>query len=182
MNRRYAAAMAKADRIAHGLPAGPPTVTSTLAIEQGGQVHRLNWFRDGLQRAIANPEYYLTVMFAWGHRLAVLLLPILGLSLALVYRRRREIFLYDHLLVAMNLLSFAFLANAAALLMPPALVWQALGLVALWTPINLFQTLRGAYGSSLIGAGLKTLLVWAISVVSFFVLMTAVMLVALAQL
>jgi HPt (histidine-containing phosphotransfer) domain-containing protein len=181
VNQRYTAATAKADRIAQGLPAGPPTVTSTLAIEQNGKVHRLCWFKDGLQRAIANPEYYLTVMFAWGHRLAVLLLPILGLSLALVYRRRREIFLYDHLLVAMNLLSFAFLANAAALLMPPSLVWWALLAVALWTPINLFQTLRGAYGSSLIGAVLKTLVVWAISVFSFFVLMTAVMLVALAQ-
>jgi len=180
VNDRYANAMAKADRIAQGLPAGPPTVTSTLQIEQNGKVHHLNWFRDGLQRAVANPEYYLTVMFAWGHRLAILLLPILGLALALVYRRRREIFLYDHLLVAMNLLSFAFLANAAALLMPPSLVWWALLAVALWTPVNLFQTLRGAYGSSLLGAGLKTVVVWAISVFSFFVLMLGVMLVALA--
>jgi hypothetical protein len=120
-------------------------------------------------------------MFAWGHRLAVLLLPILGLSLAAVYSRRREIFLYDHLLVAMNLLSFAFLANAAALLMPPALIWQALGLVAIWTPVNLYQTLRGAYGSSILGAVLKTAVVWWISVFSFFVLMVGVMLVALAQ-
>ena len=180
VNDRYANAMAKADRIAQGLPAGPPTVTSTLQIEQNGKVHRLSWFKNGLQRAVANPEYYLTVMFAWGHRLAILLLPILGLALALVYRRRREIFLYDHLLVAMNLLSFAFLANAAALLMPPSLVWWALLAVALWTPVNLFQTLRGAYGSSLLGAGLKTVVVWAISVFSFFVLMLGVMLVALA--
>ena len=181
VDARYAAGMAKADRIAQGLPEGPPTVTSSLAIEQGGKVHRASWLNGGIHRAVANPEYYLTVMFAWGHRLAVLLLPILGLSLALVYRRRREIFLYDHLLVAMNLLSFAFLANAAALLLPPSLVWPALGLVALWTPINLYQTLRGAYGSSRLGAVLKTVIVWWISVFSFFLLMTAVMLVALAE-
>jgi len=157
------------------------TVTSNLEFKEGGKVHHANWFKDGVQRAIANPEYYLTVMFAWGHRLSVLLLPIVGLSLALVYRRRREIFVYDHLLVAMNLLSFSFLTNAAALMLPPPLVWWALGAVALWTPINLFQTLRGAYGSGLVGAVLKTVIVWAISVISFFMLMTAVMLVALAE-
>jgi hypothetical protein len=178
VNAHYANAMAKADRIAQGLPAA--ATTADLRVAQGGKVRRLNWFRDGLHRAVANPEYYLTVMFAWGHRLAVLLLPILGLSLAWVYPRRREIFLYDHMLVAMNLLSFAFLTNAAALLLPPPLVWWALLAVALWTPVNLFQTLRGAYGSSVIGAVLKTAVVWLISVVSFSVLMTAVMLVALA--
>ena len=182
VNTRYAHAMAKADRIAQGLPVDTAlTVTSNLEFKEGGKVHHANWFKDGIQHAIANPEYYLTVMFAWGHRLAVLLLPIVGLSLALVYRRRREIFVYDHLLVAMNLLSFSFLTNAAALMLPPSLLWQALGLVAIWTPINLFQTLRGAYGSGVFGAVLKTVIVWAVSVISFFMLMTAVMLVALAE-
>jgi hypothetical protein len=180
INDDYAYAMAKAEGVAQGLPQGT-TVTTNLQVNAGGKAHRLGWFKSGLRRAIASPEYYLTVMFAWGHRLAVLLLPIVGLSLALVYRRRREIFLYDHLLVAMNLLSFAFLANAAALLLPTSLVWPGLGVVALWTPINLYQTLRGAYGSSRIGAVLKTAIVWWISVFSFFVLMIGVMLVALAE-
>ena len=44
------------------------------------------------------------MVFEWGHWLAILLLPVLGLSLAMVYRRRKTIFLYDHLLVAMNIL------------------------------------------------------------------------------
>ena len=182
VNARYAAAMAKADRIAQGLTPQAAAVTADLQVEQGGKVHRLGWFRAGLHRAIANPEYYLTVMFAWGHRLAILLLPILGLSLAAVYRRRREIFLYDHLLVAMNLLSFAFLANAAALLTPPSLVWWALLAVALWTPVNLFQTLRGAYGSSILGAVLKTLFVWTATVSAFAILLTGLMLFTLGQL
>ncbi len=183
LNDRYAKAMAQADRVAQGLPEQHAiTASADLQLSQGGKVHRLGWFRQGVERAVANPEYYLTVMFAWGHRLAVLLLPILGLSLAMVYRRRREIFLYDHLLVAMNLLSFSFLTNAAALMLPYPANWYGLGAVALWTPVNLFQTLRGAYDSSLVGAGLKTVIVWAVSVFSFFVLMMAVLLVALAQL
>ena len=114
-------------------------MTADLQVQQGGKVHRLGWFREGLHRAIANPEYYLTVMFTWGHRLAIVLLPILGLSLALVYRRRREIFLYDHLLVAMNLLSFAFLANAAALLLPHPWSGRPWAWSPYGTPVNLFH-------------------------------------------
>jgi hypothetical protein len=43
----------------------------------------------------------------------------------------------------------------------------AFGLLSLWTPINLFQTLRGGYDSSILGALIKTFIVWLISVTSF---------------
>ena len=94
----------------------------------------------------------------------------MGLSLALVYRTRREIFIYDHLLVAMNLLSFAFLANAFGLVLPPALMAVWFAVLTVWTPINLFQTLRGGYGSSVPGAIAKTLVVWITTALAFSVL------------
>jgi hypothetical protein len=123
----------------------------------------------------------MVVMFGWAHRLAVLLLPIIGLSLALVYMNKRQYFIYDHLLVATNLLSFSFLVNAIGMVLPGFLVATWLGIVSLWTPINLFQTLRGGYGSSIIGALLKTLVVWTISVTSFGILVACLMLFSLAQ-
>jgi hypothetical protein len=89
-------------------------------------------------------------MFGWAHRLAVLLLPIIGLSLALVYVNRRQYFIYDHLLVATNLLSFSFLTNAFCMVLPMSAWPTAFGILSLWTPINLFQTLRGGYGSRLV--------------------------------
>jgi hypothetical protein len=55
------------------------------------------------------------------------------------------------------------------------------GLVAIWTPINLFQTLRGAYGSSILGAILKTLIVWWITVFWSLVLLTCLLLLAVAK-
>ena len=36
-------------------------------------------FKAQVSKALENPEYYFLVMFGWAHRLAVLLLPILGL-------------------------------------------------------------------------------------------------------
>ena len=171
---RYAAELAKADRVAAGLP-------DTPGVSVSGSTNSA-WWKDRLRKAAANPEYYLAVMFTWGHRIAILLLPIVGLSLALVYLNKRQYFLYDHLLVAMNLLSFAFLTNALGFVLPGRLMFWWLGLVAIWTPINLFQTLRGAYGSSVLGAGLKTLVVWSASVFAFCVLLIALLVLSLTQL
>jgi hypothetical protein len=196
---RYAKSLDKADRLARGeqvelsyngtgILGSEDARNATLkAIDASGTVSPSSkknaaWLKDGLKKAVANPEYYLTVMFAWGHRLAVLLLPIVGLSLALVYVNKRRFYIYDHLLVAMNLLSFAFLTNALGFVLP--MPWQAwwFGLVALWTPINLFQTLRGAYGSSILGATLKTLIVWFSTVFAFTLLVTGLMIFTLGQL
>jgi hypothetical protein len=139
------------------------------------------WPKAGLAKALENPEYYLVVMFAWGHRLAVLLLPMLGLSLALVYLNKRQYFIYDHLLTATNLLSFAFLTNALGLVLPdPVRGWWFV-LLMVWTPINVFQTLRGGYGSSIPGAIIKTLIVWWSTMFSFLVLLTGLLVFALAQ-
>jgi hypothetical protein len=143
--------------------------------------HKPYWPKAGLAKALENPEYYMVVVFGWGHRLAVLLLPMLGLSLALVYVNKRKFFIYDHLIVATNLLSFAFLTNALGLVLPdPVRTWWFL-LLMIWTPINLFQTLRGAYGSSILGAIIKTLIVWWSTMVSFVLLLTVLMVFALAQ-
>jgi hypothetical protein len=180
VNAGYFIALDKADRVAKGLP----QETSAEAISRLGPQtpsKRNAWWKEGLHKAVANPEYYLTVLFTWGHRLAILLLPIVGLSLAAVYRNKHRYFIYDHLLVAMNLLSFTFLADALGLILPPSLMGAWLLLVAIWTPINLFQTLRGGYGSSVLGAIVKTLVVWTATVFAFSLLLTGLLLFSLTQ-
>jgi len=170
---RYAAALDQANRVALGLP--PKADAPDAAKDRG-------WFHDGVKKATGNPDYYLNVLFDWAHRAAILLLPIVGLSLAAVYRRRKDIVLYDHLLVAMNLLSFGFLTSALGLMLPFSLMgWWFAALIA-WTLINLYQTLRGAYGSSRLGAAVKTLAIWTLTAVSFFILLTGLMVFSLTQL
>lgn len=139
------------------------------------------WFKEGLAKAVANPDYYLLVTFGWAHRLAVLLLPIIGLMLTIVYVNRRQYFIYDHLLVATNLLSFSFLLWALVFILPQPLIGAALTIVILWTPINLFQTLRGGYGSTIIGALFKTIIVWFSSVTAFAMMLSGLLLFTLSQ-
>ncbi len=166
---------AKADATAHSSQAAHDAPTGHEA--SGGK-----WFpKEGLAKAVSNPNYYILVMFGWAHRLAVLLLPIVGLSLALVYVNKRQYFIYDHLIVATNLLSFSFLTWAVALVLPHSLMGAAVAIAMLWAPINLFQTLRGGYGSSIIGALLKTLIVWFSTVMAFGILVLGLMLFTLSQ-
>ncbi|HZZ32726.1 MAG TPA: DUF3667 domain-containing protein [Phenylobacterium sp.] len=180
---RYQTALQRADRVAHGLPAIDPNATTGVDSPFSPKhTDRITWWKSGLRKAIANPDYYWSVVFEWGHRLAIVLLPIFGLNLAMVYGRRKDVFLYDHLLVAMNLLSFNFLLSAAGMMLPLSWAgWWVLG-ATLWSLINLFQTLRGAYRSSVLGAVLKTIVVWSVAVFAFTLLLTGVFVLALAQL
>ena len=162
-------------------PGGEGHATSAVASDHAKPDHKDYWPKTGLAKALENPEYYMVVVFGWGHRLAVLLLPMLGLSLALVYVNKRQFFIYDHLIVATNLLSFSFLTNALGLVLPAPIRDWWFFLLIFWTPINLFQTLRGAYGSSIVGAVLKTAIVWTSTLISFAVLLTALLVLSLAQ-
>ncbi|WP_184718350.1 DUF3667 domain-containing protein [Caulobacter sp.] len=153
--------------------------TQTHAAD-GHKAKEAGW-KEGLAKAVANPNYFILVMFGWAHRLAVLLLPIVGLSLALVYVNKRQYFIYDHLLVATNLMSFSFLTWAVLFVLPQAVMGPFLVIIMLWGPINLFQTLRGGYDSSIPGALIKTLIVWFTTVIAFAVLLLGLMLFTLSQ-
>jgi hypothetical protein len=117
-----------------------------------------------LHKAIEVPELFLMTLFEMGHRLAVVLLPILGFTLALAFRGRPPLFVYDHMLVAMQVLSFQFLLFTLVILLPSGAGGWPFGVAALWSATNLFQTLRGAYRPGLGAALVKTLLVGATTV------------------
>ena len=140
------------------------------------------WLEDRIKRAAANQEYYSMVLFTWAHRLAILLLPILAALLALVYvRRRKQFYIYDHLIVAMQFLSFEFLIFAIAWVIPDPVRGWALWIATLWTPVNLYMILRGAYGSRVITAGLKTVFLWFSTMLLFGLLMVGLITLALAE-
>ena len=148
---------------------------------RGDASPQAKWIREHLARALSNPTFYMTVVFEWAHRLAFLLLPILAAELTVLYFYRRRFFVYDHLMVAMQYLSFCFLLWAAVWLLPVRF-WGWIIIPALiWTPANLFLTLRGAYGSSVIGAGLKALFLWISTLVAFGLLIVGLLALALGQ-
>lgn len=160
---------------------GPGAVHLKFAEGHGDASPQAKWIREHMARALSNPTFYVTVVFEWAHRLAFLLLPILAAELTVLYFYRRRFFVFDHLMVAMQYLSFCFLLWAAVWLAPLRfwgwIIWPAL----IWTPANLFLTLRGAYGSSVLGAGLKALFLWISTLVAFGFLIVGLLALALGQ-
>ncbi len=146
-----------------------------------GESPRSHWLREHIRRALADGEYYKLIVFDWAHRLAVLLLPILAGLLTLLYVYKRTFYVYDHLVVSMQFLSFVFLLFAVAWLVPGALRGWALAATTLWTPVNLFMLLRGAYGSSIVGAAAKTVFLSLATLILFTALLVGLLTLALGQ-
>ncbi len=172
-------ALAEADDVAAGRITADGA--SATAAARRARPHKQSWLGEHLRRALANREYFLMLLFDMGHRVAALLLPIVGFSLALAYRRTKTLFIYDHMLTAMNVLSFAFLVTTVAILTPAPLGWWLLAAAAIWQPINLYQILRGAYGSSVLGAVLKTAAIWLTTAAASLVLLAALLMVTLSR-
>ncbi len=152
-------------------PAGP----------SGPSEKATNWIETQVEKALKNSDYYTMIVFSWGHRLAILLLPIMAGLLTVLYFYKRRIFIYDHLLVSMNMLSFLFLGLALAMVLPSGFAGPFMGVFTVWVPVNIFMTLRGAYGSSVFGAVVKTLLLWISSFVAFGLMILTLLAVGLTQ-
>ncbi len=116
------------------------------------------WFRDAVANAIRNPKVYLLSVFEWTQRLAILLLPITTLFLGLMYFWRREIFLFDHALVALSMISFVFLMISLCLWLPSPIGWTLYFFSFLLIPVNFYFIFRKGYQSSVIGSLARTIL------------------------
>jgi hypothetical protein len=139
------------------------------------------WLKGQIKRAVHNPDYFEMVVFEWAHRLAVLMLPILAGLLTLLYIRKREFYVYDHLIVAMQYLAFCFLIWALVWLTPSPIRGVLFLAALIWTLANLFMTLRGAYGSSRLSSAVKALFLWGATVTIFSLLLTSLLVLALNQ-
>ena len=100
--------------------------------------------------------------------------------LSLIFFRRREVMVFDHLVFAMHSLSFQGMLLAATELvaiLPNA--WSLLILLA--GPPHLFVHLRGVYGTSVIGTLARMVVLFAGSVLAFALLVLVGVLAGLAE-
>ena len=142
-------------------------------------LHR--WLKDHIGRAADNHEYYQMLVFGWAHRLAIFMLPILAAQLTLLYVYKKQFYVYDHLIVSMQFLSFCFLVWAVVWILPEPVRGVVLIGATFWTPLNLYLILRGAYGSSIVGAVGKALFLWVSTMTLFATLLVGLLVLALNQ-
>jgi len=110
-----------------------------------------HWMESHVRAALQNPDAFGHSLHAWGHRLAVLALPIAAALLGLLFALpSRRFYLFDHLIFSMHSLSFQglLLSLVFVINLAPGKVGDIL-LLAM--PVHLFLHMRGTYGTGVFG-------------------------------
>jgi hypothetical protein len=130
------------------------------------------------KKAMANPEMLVLAMEQWGHRFAVLMLPLAALLLSVLFVFKRGVYVFDHLIFSMHSLSFQGLLVTICFLGGVGIgwIWQLLWLA----PVHLFVHMRGTYRTSVVGTLLRMTLLFFGSSVVVAVLLAALVVVGVA--
>lgn len=106
---------------------------------------RPGYWNDRAKHAVEKPEAFLHALEQWGHRFAILMLPIAAAMLSVLFLFKRGIYVFDHLIFSMHSLSFQGLLLTVIFLgsLVSGLFWWLLWLM----PVHLFVHMKGAYRS-----------------------------------
>lgn len=142
-------------------------VTSALANDQ--QVSSIQqWAQTRYDAIKDDPERFALILEIWGHRIAILALPVSALMLTLLFAFNRRYYVFDHVIFSMHSLSFQLLLliviMALSVLTP--LAWWLLWLA----PVHLFLHMKGAYQRSVIGTLARMFVLFTLTTVTFSLL------------
>lgn len=138
-----------------------------VAIADHQQVTR--WLHLHLHQAFDHPDDVMTVVHEWSERFTILMLPVAGCMLWLLYLVPRRVSLYDHMIVSIHSLCFVSLVIMTVFLLQRAMVPFSAWLLLL-LPVHLFLHMRGVYRSSVFGTLVRMALLAAGSAVAVLVL------------
>lgn len=126
-----------------------------------------SWWGARKQRIKENPEVFVMALEQWGHRFAILMLPIAALMLSVLFLFKKGVYVFDHLIFSMHSLSFQGLLVSTCFI---GAIWVGWAWQLLWlAPVHLFVHMRGTYRTSVFGTLLRmTLLFFGTSIAVAF--------------
>lgn len=139
------------------------------------------WMVDRLKVVMEEPKEFKHALGEWGHRLAILFLPMAAGILGLLFINRRGLYLFDHLIFSMHSLSFQGLLLTVVYLLTP-LIGLSSRVLVLVAPVHLFFHMRGVYGSGVAMTLLRMVVLGVVSLAGFMLLMTALFFISLSSL
>lgn len=138
------------------------------------------WLARQGRLAVDNPELFKMILESWGHRFAILMLPISALMLSLLFVFQRRFYVFDHLIFSIHSLSFQGLL--LSLVLPLSDLFQPIVVLLALAPVHLFVHMRGAYGTSVFGTLLRMTLLFIGSLIAVLFLMLGLVWVGLSAL
>jgi len=154
-----------------------PAKDNPINLEMGSTKASAYWTARA-RKAMANPDAFFANATEWGHRLAVVMLPIAALMLSVLFLFKKGVYVFDHLIFSMHSLSFQGLLLSATFLgaMASPAAWNLLWL----SPAHLFFHMRGTYRISIIGTLLRMWALFFVSSIVFGLMIGGLMLLGLA--
>lgn len=151
-------------------------MTATLKSRTGSR--QSVWWRDRVLFAMQHQDAFYVALETWGHRFAILMLPVAAVLLTLLFAFKRGVFVFDHLIFSMHSLSFQGLLLSAVFL--AGLGFSGAGWLLLLSPIHLFAHMRGAYRISILGTLIRMTLLFVGSCIAVGFLLAGLAVVGLA--
>ncbi len=143
---------------------------SPLKINQNSR----RFLANNVETAIRNPQQYTRTLARWAPRLVFILAPVFGLLLAASLFWRKQLYIYDHMIVALHFHSFLFLLLAALILVGKITGMAVVAAVfVLWSNYYLFSLQRRVYKTGRLVTVIRTL---ALDISYLFVLIAALVL------
>jgi hypothetical protein len=125
-----------------------------------------HWAQTRYQAVKDDPERFALILEIWGHRIAILALPVSALMLTLLFAFNRRYFVFDHLIFSMHSLSFQMLLLTTIFLLSALVGGWAWWLIAL-APVHLFLHMKGAYQRSTFGTLARMFVLFVLTSVTF---------------
>jgi hypothetical protein len=137
------------------------------------------YVRERAEHAMKNPEAYVRALEEWGHRFAILMLPISAALLTVIFVFKRGVYVFDHLIFSMHSLAFQGLLLTTIFLTSLLSGWFWWLIVL--SPVHLFFHMRAAYRISTLGTLIRMwLLAWGSSIAVGFLLLALMIVGAIA--
>ncbi len=137
------------------------------------------WFEKRIVAAAEDPEKLITAMEHWSHQFAILFVLVAAPLLTLAYLFQRQFYVFDHLIFSMHSLAFQGLLMSVVLVVGGWI--EAAPILLALAPVHLFFHMRGVYQSSVLGTLARMAFLFVGSCFGFAILMTALVIVGLAQ-
>jgi len=135
-----------------------------------GKIRGLQHWLDARVEAVSkDPERFALLLEIWGHRVAILALPVSALMLTILFAFNRRYFVFDHLIFSMHSLSFQLLLLIVILLLS-MVIGGAAWWLAVAAPVHLYLHMKGAYQRSAIGTVARMFVLFTLTTVTFTLL------------
>ena len=152
---------------APGTAEAPGGVTTKIAGKENEAFK--HWVEARYAAVKKDPERFALILEIWGHRVAILALPVSALMLTILFAFNRRYFVFDHVIFSMHSLSFQLLLLIVILLLSMVIGGAAWWLI-LASPVHLFLHMKGTYQRSGFGTLARMFVLFILTSVTFSLL------------